>query len=107
MVKRVLLWGKSLFIAGLQASLETVPGLDLQQVDSRPEQIRELIMVWRPDVLILEIAQLKSAYSLSLLPDFPELKVIGLDIEDNRLQVFSGSISYEPTPEQLLLVIAG
>lgn len=107
MVKRVLLWGKSLFIAGLQASLETVPGLDLQQVDSRPEQIRELIKAWRPDVLILEIAQLKSAYSLSLLPDFPELKVIGLDIEDNRLQVFSGSISYEPTPEQLLQVIEG
>ena len=107
MVKRVLLWGNSLFIAGLQASLEMVPGLDLQQVDSRPEQIRELMMVWRPDVLILEITQLKSAYSLSLLPDFPELKVIGLDIEDNRLQVFSGSISYEPTPEQLLLVIAG
>jgi hypothetical protein len=105
MVKRVLLCGNGLFIAGLQASLATVPGLDLQQVDSGTEQIWELIDAWRPDVLIIEIAQLKSAYSLSLLPDFPELKVIGLDIEDNLLQVFSGSISYEPTPEQLLQVI--
>ena len=107
MMKRVLLCGKSLFISGLLASLETVPGLELQLVDSRPEKIRKLIKAWQPDVLILETAQLKSAFSLSLLPDYPELKVIGLDIEDNRLQVFSGSVSYEPTPEQLLQVIEG
>ena len=107
MMKRVLLCGKSLFISGLLASLETVPELELQLVDPRPEKIRKLIKAWRPDVLILETALLKSAFFLSLLPDYPELKVIGLDIVDNRLQVFSGSTSFEPTPEQLLQVIEG
>ncbi len=104
-MRRVLLCGQTLFIAGLQASLGSVPELDLQQVDAQPDHIRERITLWRPDVLILESKLLKSAFSLSLLPDFPELKVIGLDVEANRLQVFSGSTSYEPTPEQLLQMI--
>ncbi len=104
-IRRVLLCGRSLFISGLQASLAAVPDLDLQQVDTQPDHIRERIITWRPDVLILETEMLKSAFSLSLLPDFPQLKVIGLDIENNRLQVFSGSTAYEPTPEQLLQVI--
>ncbi len=104
-MRRVLLCGKSLFISGLQASLGTVPELDLQQVDTQPDLIRDRIFTWKPDVLILETELLKSSFSLLLLPDFPDLKVIGLDIEANRLQVFSGSAAYEPTPEQLLQMI--
>jgi hypothetical protein len=105
--RRVLLCGKSLFISGLQASLSAAPGVDLHLVDTQPEHIREQLLAWKPDVLLLETDLLKSAFSLSLLPDYPQLIVIGLDIEDNRLQVFSGSTAYEPTPEQLLRVIEG
>lgn len=104
-VHRVLLCGKSLFISGLQASLGTVPDLELEQIDSQPDHLQERITSWKPDVLILETELLRTALSLSLLPDFPRLKVIGLDIETNRLQVFSRSTSYEPTSEQLLQMI--
>jgi hypothetical protein len=102
---RVLLCGKSLLISGLRASLMAAPKLELQWVDAQPEHIRECITAWQPEVMILEVGLLKSAFSLSLLQDFPHLKLIGLDIEDNRLLVFSGSSSVEPTPEELLQVI--
>ncbi len=105
--RRVLLCGNSLLISGLQASLSAWPELDLQLVDSQPDHIHDQITSWKPDVLILETKLLNSTFSLSLLPDFPQLKVIGLDIEGNRLQVFSGSTSYEPTPAQLLQMIEG
>lgn len=104
-MRRVLLCGNSLLISGLQASLQAVPGLELHVVDAQPGHIREGITAWQPDVLILEAGLLKSAFSLSLLEDFPRLKLIGLEIEDNRLLVFSGSSALEPTPEDLLQVI--
>jgi hypothetical protein len=104
---RVLLCGKSLFISGLKASLESKPGLKLQLVDAQTEHILDRIHTWKPEVLILEIGLFQSAFSLALLHDFPQLKIIGLDIEDNRLLVFSGHASREPTPEKLLQVIEG
>ncbi len=106
-IRRVLLCGKSLFISGLQATLEGAPGLDLQVVDPQPEHILEWIIEWKPDVLILEIGLLKKAFSLALLEEFPSLKLIGVDIEDNRLLVFSGQVSYQPTTGDLLQVIEG
>ncbi len=106
-MRRVLLCGKSLLISGLQASLGAVPELELQWVDTQPEHIRECILAWQPEILIFEAALFKSAFSLSLLQDYPRLKLIGLEIEDNRLLVFTGASSHEPTPEDLLQVIKG
>jgi hypothetical protein len=104
-MRRVLLCGKSLLISGLKASLGAMPELDLQWVDAQPEHIRERITAWQPEVLISEAGLLKSAFSLSLLQDFPRLKLIGIEMEDNRLLVLSGSSFHEPTPEELLQVI--
>lgn len=105
--KRVLLCGHSLFISSVQACLESEPGLVLQQVDLQPDHIRGRILAWKPDVLILETGRLQSAFSISLLHDFPQMKLIGLDIEDNRLLVFTGQASCEPTSRELLQVIEG
>jgi hypothetical protein len=102
---RVLLCGKSLLISGLQASLMAAPELELQWVDAHPEHIRECITAWQPEVMILEVGLLKSAFSLSLLQDFPRMKLIGLEAEENRLVVYSGSSCVEPTPEELLQLI--
>ncbi len=104
-MRRVLLCGKSLLISGLQASLVAVRGFDLQIVDAIPENIRERIEQWQPDVMILESRMFQSTFALTLLHDFPQLKLIGLDIESNRLLVFSGQASQGPTPQQLLQLI--
>lgn len=101
-IKRVLLCGYSLFISSIQACLQDEPELTLQRVDPQPDHIRERITAWRPEVLILETALLQSSFSISLMHDFPQLKLIGLDIEDNRLVVFSGSASSMTTPKDLL-----
>jgi hypothetical protein len=104
---RVLLCGKSLFISGLEASLGASPEIELQRVDPQPEHIWESITAWQPEVLILEAGLLKRTFSLALLQDFPWLRLIGLETENNRLLVFSGSSFHEPTPEELLRVIKG
>ncbi len=106
-IKRVLLCGHSLFISGVLACLEPDPGLVLEQVDPQPDPIRERVRAWRPDVLILECNLLQSALAISLLYDFPQMKLIGLEIDDNRLLVFSGQAAREPTSRELLQVIEG
>lgn len=105
--RRVLLCGRSLFISSLQACLESEPGLVLQRVDPQPNHIQERIYAWKPEVLILETGLLQSAFSIALLHDFPHMKLIGLDIEDNRMLVFTGQGSREPTSRELLQVIEG
>jgi hypothetical protein len=84
-----------------------MPELDLQIVDASLESIREQVITRAPDVLILEAELLKGTLSLSLLNEFSELKLIGLDLEDNRLLMFSKSTAYGPTTEQLLQMIDG
>lgn len=105
-MKRVLLCGNSLFVSGLQASLEAAPGLELQQIEPQADRIRERVKAWKPEVLILETGLLKDKVSLSILEDYPQVRLISLDLDDNRLLVLSGSASEQPTTEKLLQVIA-
>jgi hypothetical protein len=105
-MKRVLLCGNSLFVDGLHASLEVDPGLELQQIEPKADRILERVKAWEPDVLILETGLLKDTLFLSILQDFPQVRLISLDLDDNRLLVLSGSASDQPTIEKLLQVIA-
>lgn len=104
-MRRVMLCGNSLCISGLQASLSAVPEIELQRVDTQPENIHEQIATLQPEVLVIEAGCLKSDFSFSLLHIFPGLKLIGVDMEENRLLVFSSFSALEPTPEELLQVI--
>lgn len=105
--RRVLLCGKSLFFSGLQATLNATSGVDFKIVDPHPEHIREAMNDWKPDVLILESTLLQTDFSLSLMKDFPQLKLIGVDLEENHLLVFSSWFSSKPTTRDLLQVIEG
>jgi hypothetical protein len=104
-MRRVLLCGKSLFISGMHATLEEAPGLEMRLVDPNPDAIRECIREWQPDILILENDLLKTQPIWSLLIDFPWIKLIGLDIENNRLMVYSSQAADHPTTFDLLEVI--
>jgi hypothetical protein len=103
--RRVLLCGKSLLISGLLATLVETPELDLQLIEPQTDPLRERIREWQPEILILENELLTCQAYLSLLIEFPQMKLIGLDIEDNRLFVFSGQSSYAPTTIDLLQAI--
>jgi hypothetical protein len=83
--KKVLLYGSSLFITGLQSSLETQTGLDVRRVNARTGLLRKQLRSAPPDALILELGSLPGDFCLNLLKDFPRLKLIGLDTESNRL----------------------
>lgn len=105
-MKRVLLCGNSLFVSGLQVSLRGDPGLVIQQIDPTEKCIHEQVKLWNPDVVIFEKALLEEKVSLSILNDVPQIRIISLDLDENRLLVLSGSTSEHPSTEDLLQVIA-
>ncbi len=104
-VQRVLLCGHSLFIAGLQASLEVMPGVELQRVEAQTDRLQERLSVWKPDVLVLELDALQNYLPLSMLKDYPRLILVGLDTESDRLLVLTGQSARPLTIGELLQVI--
>ncbi len=103
--KKVLLCGSSLFITGLQASLDAVAGLDLRRVQAQPDLLQKRLCEEAPDVLILELGTLPGDFSLTLLKEFPHLTLLGLDPESDRLLVLSGQSRRALTADDLLQVI--
>jgi hypothetical protein len=90
----------------MHAILEEAPAMEMQLVDPHPDAIRERIREWQPDILILENDLLNTQPFWSLLIDFPWIKLIGLDIENNRLLVYSSRAAEYPTTLDLLEVIS-
>ena len=54
----------------------------------------------------IQPALLKEKISLSILNDFPKVRIISVDLEDNKLILLSGTMSLEPSTEDLLHMIA-
>lgn len=104
-MKRVLLCGNSIFVSGLQASLGVNPGLELLRIEPLVDLIHEQVKAWGPDVLILESDLLKEKVSLSILNDFPKVRIISVDLEDNKLVLLSSKLSKQPSTEELLQLI--
>lgn len=102
--KKALLCGSSLFIAGLQSSLETAAGLDVRRVEARADLLREQLHVEPPDALILELGSLPGDFCLDLLREFPHLMLIGLDAESNCLLEIDEILVLSSQPAQALSV---
>jgi DNA-binding NarL/FixJ family response regulator len=87
--KKVILYGGSLFIAGLDASLSTVPGLEIQRVEAHAGNDLELVRAGTPDVIIVDLGVASKTLTLALLQKFPGVTMIGLDPESDQLLILS------------------
>ncbi len=105
-IKRVLLCGHSLFIAGLQSSLEAMPGIELHRVEAQTDRLQEQLSGWQPEVLILELDALQNYLPLAMLKDYPHLILVGLDTESDRLLVLTGQSARPLTIDELLNVVS-
>jgi hypothetical protein len=102
---RVLLYGRSLVIASLQACLEGVPGLELQNIEAQTHRLQDVIAAWRPDVLIFELTGIDRIPSVAVLRTYPNLLLIGVDTEVNELFVLSGRQQQAYSSTDLVKVI--
>ena len=86
---KVVLYGNTLVLAGLQASLAAYAGLEVLCV-AEPLADAQEFSTLRPDVIIVDAAAIP-APPLRLLNDLPpDLLLVSVDVATDRVQVWSG-----------------
>ena len=102
---KVVLYGNSLALSGVGASLEGHPGLDLVRVeagDASAETLHEI----EADVVVFDLATARPDVVRLWKRDRPVLP-IGVDLVKHQVVVFSGKASRGLTTDDLVRVIEG
>ncbi len=87
-MKRILLYGNSILIAGLMASLQGVEGLDVACADlGNLSDFQSLT----PDVVIVDLSDANAARAVAHFGARPGFLVLGVDTARSVLTVLSGS----------------
>ena len=87
--RRVILYGDSLILAGVRASLETCPDLQILLLDPSQDKPLEAIRAWCPATFIFDLDAVRPDFQLSLLQQ-PGLLLIGINPETHQALVWSG-----------------
>jgi len=87
--RTVLLYGRSLLLSGVAASLRNCAGLRVTQAATWPE-VSQLLARQIPDVLIFDMTNANESHILPLLFKKPAIVLIGLDPEKNRAVLVGG-----------------
>jgi hypothetical protein len=102
-VLEVVLYGNSLALSGVGASLETHAGLRLVRLDAT-ERAADALRELEPDVVVFDLATAPPDV-VALWKRAPHVLPIGVDLLKHEVVVFSGNPSRALTTDDLLRVI--
>ena len=102
---RVILYGSSLFLSGIESSLRAEPGLEVVQI--QPDALEEcrLREVMDASLLVFDIHEASPELMRAVLKEAPHLALLALDPESDRLLVLSGQATGARTIGELTQVI--
>ncbi len=101
----VLIYGNSLFVAGVAAELGSVPGLAIERVDTAGLQTHEHLHTACPTILIVDLATTLADMVLHCLLDCPTVVLVGLDLKHSRVIVLNSQFFPVTTLQELTHVI--
>ena len=102
--RSVLLFGQSLLLSLVAASLEQSPGLRVAQARTWADA-RRVLAEHIPDVLIFDLTDAGESHLLPLLFKNPRLLLVGLDVETNQAVLLSGKEAQSLTLNQIKEII--
>ena len=111
MVKTVVLFGSSLAVSSIGASLESCPGLRVLAVDSQATATAgehgaaQGLAALRPDVVLFDLATVPTDFAIALWKARPGTLLIGIDLLANQALVLSSQPARAHTTDDLLEVI--
>ena len=85
----VVLYGNSVFLAGIKAELELDPGIELISVDTESTDMMERIRDHKPRALLFDLAEGQPNFAVTLLHEQPSLLLIGVDPSSDEQLVLS------------------
>jgi len=103
-MKRVVLYGKSLMMSTIGASLEDCPELMVLSVDPSLPDVQEHLGALQPDVVIFNLGTEQLDALLSLLQQ-PAVLLIGVDPETHQALVWTARQAAAVAADDLVSVI--
>jgi hypothetical protein len=88
-IRKVVLYGNSLFMAGVEASLKRKDGLDVQRIDATLPGARQRLDALRPAAVVFDLADPPLGFVLPFLREHLDLPLVGLDVTSNTVLVLS------------------
>lgn len=87
---RVVVYGTSLNMAGIAASLAADSSLDVMRLNPRSPSTRQSMNELDPTVIAFDLNDPDPGLDITLLRERPGLLLIGVDLSSNELMVLSG-----------------
>jgi hypothetical protein len=103
-VLKVVLYGNSLALTSIGASLQAHPGLRLVRAEA--DRSAEALLELEPDVVVFDLATAQPDV-VALWQRDPPVLPVGVDMLNQQVVVFSGTRSRALTTEDLVRVIEG
>jgi hypothetical protein len=105
-VHRVAIYGNSLSVASIGASLQDRPGLELLALDASLPDVIQRLGTWTPGVVLFDLTIAHAVEdAISLLAAHPNLVLVGFDLTSHRALLLSGEQSTVLTTDDLIQII--
>ena len=94
----LVLYGNSVFLAGLKAQLEQTAELELITMEATPTEVADSVRTCRPQAVLFDLSMGYPDFAAALLHEQHGLLLIGVDPNSNELLILSSR------PQQALSV---
>jgi hypothetical protein len=99
---KVLFYGNSLVLCGIQATLRTYPGFEVIAFDRAVNQ--KEILAFDPSVVIFDLGAFQSEFLLEQTQALPNLLLIGVDAESHEV-LLTGQAASSITLTQITQIV--
>jgi len=86
---RLVLYGSSVFLAGIKAQLEHSAEIELITMEASPADAADQVRVCQPQVVLFDLSVGYPDFAVALLHEQPGLLLIGVDPNSDELLVLS------------------
>ena len=99
---KVLFYGDSLVLAGVQATFKGYPGFETITLD-QPTSQKELLVL-NPTVVVFDMGALESEFLLAQMQEMPGLLLIGVDPESHEV-LLTGQAVCSISLDQIMQIV--
>jgi len=103
-MRTVAIWGNSLVLSSIHASLERRAGLRVLPFDATTPGATEQLRAAHPDAIIFDVGS-KPDFAFALWKAQPDVQLIGVDVAADQALVLSGRSSRVLTIDDLVQII--
>ena len=106
-MKTVALYGNSLVVSSIGASLNQFADLQIFALDPSMPDPKNQLLDLQPDIILFDLASTEPSWLITLWKEQPELLLIGVDQEKSSALMFSSQPARLMTTDDLLEAITG